>query len=105
MLKLKDITPKNIKAFIQGYIRKWLIGFFDKRLKHINEIVAWRKQQVEEKSPECISSGQCVVCSCKTPELFYSDKPCSSNSPCYPRMQSKEEWISFKNKNSIKNGK
>ena len=102
-MKLKEITLKNVKAFIQGYTRKFMIDFFIDKLKYIFEQVEYRKEQVTEKSPECILNGECKICGCKTPELFYSDKGCSNLSdPCYPEMMSKKEWIRFKNLNSIK---
>lgn len=101
-IKLKEITLKNIKAFIQGYLRKWLIDFFQKKLEHINEQVEWRIDQVAEKSPECLINLECKICHCKIPELFYADKPCSNKeNPCYPSMRTKSEWTKFKNKNNI----
>lgn len=101
-ITLKQLTLKNIKAFIEGYIRKWLIDFFQKRLEHINEQVEWRIFQVAEKSPKCLIDGECVICKCKIPELFYADKPCSNKeSPCYPELKSKKDWTTFKNINNV----
>ncbi|HMT01795.1 MAG TPA: hypothetical protein PKD00_00555 [Burkholderiales bacterium] len=94
-MKLRDITPRNIKAFIEGYVRKWAIDFYNKHLSYVQEIVEWRKEQVRMKSPECLSNGQCKHCGCKTPELFYADKACGAQ--CYPEMQTKNQWIRFKN--------
>ena len=62
-MQLKDITPKNIIAFIQGYTRKWTIDFFEYILRHINEQVEWRINQVAEKSPECLLNGECKAVS------------------------------------------
>jgi hypothetical protein len=105
MIKVKEITPKNVKAFIQGYLRKFLIDYFNRKLKYIFEQVEYRTECVREKSPECLTEGSCKVCGCKIPELFYSDKGCSNiNNPCYPEMYSENEWIRFKNLKSIKNG-
>lgn len=102
-MRLNEITPKNVKAFIQGYVRKFMIDFFNRRLKYVFEQVEYRKGQVTEKSPACILDGHCIVCGCKTPELFYADKGCSNlKDPCYPEMVSEKEWIRFKNLNSIK---
>lgn len=98
-MQLKDITPKNIIAFIQGYTRKWAIDFFEYILRHINEQVEWRIGRVAERSPECLLNGECKVCHCKTPELFYASKPCSNKvSPCYPAMMGRKDWTQYKNK-------
>ena len=102
-ITLQQITLKNIKAFIQGYVRKWMIDFFQKKLSHINEQVMWRIDQVAEKSPEGLIKGECQVCHCTIPELFFADKACSRvDNPCYPKMKSSKEWITFKNINNIK---
>jgi hypothetical protein len=98
-MQLKDITFKNVIAFIQGYTRKWAIAFFENMLRHINEQVEWRIDRVAERSPECLLNGECKICHCKTPELFYADKPCSNPEiQCYPALMSKKEWIQYKNK-------
>lgn len=97
-IKLKEITLKNVKAFIQGYIRKWTLDFFQNRLEHILEQVEYRIDMVAEKSPECLMNGECKICHCATPALFYADKPCSNKeTPCYGPMLNKQEWIKFKN--------
>jgi hypothetical protein len=102
MITLKEITPKNIKAFIEGYIRKWMIDFFQAKLEHINEQVEWRILQVAEKSPTCLLEGECRICHCKIPELFYADKACSNKEePCYPELKSKKDWITYKNRNNV----
>lgn len=101
-MRLEEITVKNVKAFIQGYVRKFMIDFFNRRLRYVFEQVEFRKKAVEEKSPECIQNGQCKVCGCKTPELFYADKGCSNfSNPCYPEMMIESDWIRFKNIKSI----
>lgn len=89
-MEIREITLKNIKAFIQGYFRKFLLD----KLTYIYEQVEYRKEQVAIKSPDCLN-GQCVKCGCKTPELFYADKPCENK--CYDELKSKEDWIKFKN--------
>lgn len=78
-----------------------MITFFMNRLQHIFEQVEWRKEQVMEKSPECMFNAECKVCGCKIPDLFYADKACSNvENPCYPTLMSKDKWINYKNKQS-----
>ena len=101
MISIKDITPKNIKSFVEGYIRSFMIKFFQNKLEHIHEQVEERKLLVAERSPECLEQGQCKICKCKIPELFYADKPCENNPPCYPTLVNKDEWTNQKNLKSI----
>lgn len=98
-ISLKEITWKNIKAVLQAYPRKWSINFFQKNLEYINEQVEWRIDRVAEKSPQCLIKGECKICHCKIPDLFYADKACSNvEDPCYGELMSKREWTQFKNK-------
>lgn len=101
-ISLKELTWKNIKAVLQAYPRKWMIAFFQQRLEYINEQVEWRIDRVAENSPECLLNGECKICHCKIPDLFYADKACSNKEqPCYPAMKDRDEWIKFKNQNNI----
>ncbi len=95
MIKLKDITIKNIKSFLQGYIRSIILN----RLTHVYEQVEIRINRVNKISPECIANGKCKHCKCTTPELFYADKGCELG--CYPKLMNKQEWNTYKNIISI----
>lgn len=92
------ITWKNIKAYVQGNWRAFLLENFPQGIdKHIEEQYYWRISQVEKKSPECLTNEKCKSCSCSTPELFLSSKQCSNEQdPCYPPMMSEEQWEKFK---------
>ncbi len=101
MIKLNQITPKNVKAFIEGYFRQAVIKLYYTFFSHVEEQVQWRIDQVAEKSPDCLINGECVICGCKIPELFYADKPCSrKENPCYPPLKGKLEWVQYKNQHA-----
>ncbi|HMT02045.1 MAG TPA: hypothetical protein PKD00_01835 [Burkholderiales bacterium] len=98
---MPEITLVNIKSFIVGYLRSWIIKLYNNNFKWVEERQQYRLAQVELKSPECLTNGQCKHCGCKTPELFYADKACSNTPPCYPEINSKVDWIEFKIENNI----
>lgn len=92
MITLQQITPKNIVAFIQGYYR-WFVynRFFPNFIRgHIVEQYLVRMRSVDE---ECIKRGECKMCGCKTPQLFWANKSCDK--PCYPPMMNKKTWNTF----------
>ena len=101
MISIKEITLRNIRSYFEGYLRSFMIKFFQGRLEHIYEQVEYRKSLVSAASPVCINEGKCKVCGCKTPELFYADKSCENVPPCYPPLVGKNEWLEQKNLNSI----
>ncbi len=89
------ITLPNIKGFLQGNLRLFLdsIGSLP---DHISEQAEWRLKQVEQMSPECIRSKECIKCGCEIFGKLVEDRKCSNEPPCYPEMMSKEEWTIFK---------
>jgi hypothetical protein len=93
-MKLTDITIRHVKAYLQAKSRK-LLG----ASTHIEEQYSHRIDLVSKESPECISSKQCKICSCETPDLFLSDDPCEGG--CYPRMMDKEAWEKYKKANNV----
>jgi hypothetical protein len=91
MIKIKEITPKNICAFIQGNYRFYIWYTFPKlrnRIirKHILEQVEYR---VNSMNRDCYNNGFCK-CGCKTINLQFADKTCTDI--CYPAMVSERMW-------------
>jgi hypothetical protein len=91
-----EINLTNIKAYLQGNLRKLAEEYgpdFIKMKQHIREQVMFRKDIA---NPDCISNKECTECGCGIPELFYADKQCGGK--CYPYMMSKEDWEEYKKK-------
>lgn len=105
--KQYDLTFKNIFYYFQGNIRYFLnrnknikiLKLFSSELhieNHIEEQALYRQKKANK---ICVNQGFCKICHCKTPELFFADKPCEGN--CYPAIMNKEEWSKFKKQNKI----
>ncbi len=89
--------------FIQGTTRYWLYQKAPALLRaHIVSQYEWRKRQ----AIACYQAGECKCCKCRTPELFFANKPCSAGNPaylncktqtpCYQAMMNQWEWALFK---------
>jgi hypothetical protein len=59
--------------------------------KHILSQIEFRLEVADK---ECMENGECRMCGCKTPYLFYTNRSCDK--PCYPTIVSKEKWWKFK---------
>lgn len=98
------INIKNIKKFIQGTYFKlimkipWIATKLVKQSKI--EQIAWRRKQVELKSPECAKSNVCF-CGCDVEGLISANPACEQKNYCFPEMMNTIEWNSFKTKNNI----
>lgn len=93
-IKLKQITLKNIWAYIQGNIRYRL--YYNKRLSwlipsHIKEQIECRINSMDR---ECYLKGMCKLCGCQTTALQMANKACDK--PCYPVMLPKDIWYFLK---------
>ena len=91
----KDITMKNVWAYIQGTGRKKLMEDYPdiyQSPRHIQEQIVWREVIANK---QCFTSGQCISkCKCKMPDKLYSDKACDDG--CYPEMMDRDQWFRFK---------
>jgi hypothetical protein len=101
----------NLWYYWQGTIRQWLFNNYSMFIRlHIMDQYFWRMGN----SSDCSKNGSCVVCGCKTDDLFFANKPCAlshihkehwyifnKKKVCYPKMMSKKEWIKFKQENNI----
>lgn len=81
---------KDIYYYIQGNTRlycynnkylNWLVP------KHIKEQFVYR---VNSMDVDCLNTGSCKKCGCKTLNLQFASKPCGGY--CYPSMQNKKDW-------------
>jgi hypothetical protein len=62
------------------------------------------KQQIQQRyvqAKACLDNGYCLECGCKTPELFYADKACSADKPCYKQLNMSKKKDKKKDKNSL----
>lgn len=92
-----QITWKNIKFYIQGNWRAFLLENFPQGIdKHIEEQFYFRLSQIQKNSPECLKKGKCKHCGCDTKEMALSDKICTNNPPCYGPFLNEEQWEKFK---------
>lgn len=89
-MELKDITPKNVINFVEGNILKGI----DRMVgipSHYKEQVIWRSILCFE----CTQKGKCVVCGCKTPNMFYSPRKVDSKKR-WGQFMNEEAWNKFK---------
>lgn len=94
-MKLSQITPSNIKGFIQGNFRKFMEDYPGVIEDYIYEQVQWRLGIMDE---NCLINKQCP-CTCSVPNKQYEDRQCEKG--CYPDMMNKEDWEKFKLENNI----
>lgn len=90
---MKQLTIKNIIAYLQGNIRYALYYSRFKFLirKHIREQI---KIRIDSMDRECFNNGSCKLCGCKTTALQMANKACDK--PCYPKMFSRKKWNKVK---------
>ena len=94
-----DITPKNVKAYIQGNLRMFF--YYNPILRfllplHIYEQINYRLFVMDK---ECYTNGACLKCGCATPALQMADKKCLGD--CYPEMMDASKWTNHKKYNKI----
>lgn len=99
------INIKNIKKFLQGnfYLLINKIPFLRDKLLSISRLeqYEWRRKCVQEKSPNCLSTGECF-CGCSTEGLIMADPACEQKNFCFPALMSSVEWQIFKLENKTK---
>jgi len=90
-MKLKDLTPGNIRNFLQG-----MKNYYTTSPKHVREQALYRANLCQD----CLANGSCVVCGCKTPHMFFSPNKKDSKGK-WSTMLSSYEWEQFKSQNNI----
>ena len=94
---LKNITPKNVHAYLQAQYR---ILNEENLPLHIKEQILWRSIQAKP----CTDNKECLYCGCSTEdlELYYADIGCKRpDNPCYPAMMNEEDWNKYKQTNVL----
>lgn len=93
----KYFNLKNITNFIEGNINSFKDNnhFFSLE-EHVREQVIYRALQCID----CLQEGHCLLCGCKTPEMFYAPKKIDADGK-WNEMLSKEEWMKFKEEGNI----
>lgn len=66
-IKLKDITPANIRNFLEGTTNSLSSRVMP---EHQKEQVIYRAALCND----CLELGRCHTCGCSTPGLFYAPK-------------------------------
>lgn len=107
------ITLRNIYAVLQAFFRRKrrsIAGF--ELPDHMYEQIIWRRTQVMQKSPQCWTSGNCMVCGCDILGKTVEDRACSISEdkgmllsgcyPCYPEMMNEQNWKRYKEVYQIK---
>ena len=99
------INLKNIKKFLQGnfYLLLTKIPFLKNRLLAQSRLeqYEYRRKCVQEKSPECLITGECF-CGCSTEGLIMANPACEQKNLCFPAMMETAEWQIFKMENKTK---
>lgn len=86
----KQITPKNIKSFFQGYSRYYYDNIFG-LAPHIKQQVTYRIWTCRD---TCLmGQGKCEVCGCPTIQKAYATKAC--NPAKFPDLMDKTSWDEF----------
>jgi hypothetical protein len=96
--KLKEILNKsNIQNFVQGTWNHFKdnSNFFELST-HVKEQAFYRAWLCQP----CYAKGSCLLCGCKTPEMFYSPNKTDAGEK-WGKMLNKYEWEEFKKEKGI----
>jgi hypothetical protein len=98
MKKAKDIlNPKNIRNFIEGNYLMWKDKLSNVGInQHIKEQAIYRALLCKD----CLISGKCLECGCKTPNMFFSVNKEDSLGR-WGKMLNPAKWKQFKDDNNI----
>jgi len=101
-MKLSQITPKNIKAFIEGYTKL----IYDEVVGlpyHLQEQILYRQSKCKsciDVGHETEGPGHCERCGCSIPGKWYVTKSCN-NGDKFPDLMDDLAWEQFKKDNDI----
>lgn len=96
-MNLKDLTPENIKAYLQGNIRLLLDEKFNTLAPHLKEQVAYRAFMCKD---SCMLEGVCQTCGCELPGKLYVTRSCNKGEK-FPDLMDEEDWNNFKIENKV----
>lgn len=89
-MKIKDITPSNIRNFVEGNI-----NFYTK---------SYPRYQLEQflyrayLCKPCLENGKCTHCGCKTPQMFFAPRKQDSQDKWPPFYFHEIDWDEYKRK-------
>jgi hypothetical protein len=89
-MKLTDITPYNVRNFIEG-----TINFTKKKYNFLEPHIKEQAEYRQFLCKPCVDNLKCHGCTCKVPNLFYAQNKIDADKKWGP-MVSKEEWETFK---------
>jgi hypothetical protein len=97
-MKLKDIlNPKNVRNFVEGNYMMWKDQLSNVGIqKHYKEQAIYRALLCRP----CLDNGRCLICKCKTPNMFFSINKEDSDGK-WGKMLEAKEWEAFKLANGI----
>jgi len=84
----------DVKDYFRGNFRYHLYysKYFSFLLRaHVKEQIELRIRMMDK---ECLNSGSCKICGCKTTHLQMANKSCEGN--CYPTLMKPFDWKYFK---------
>lgn len=90
-----EVNLTNVRNYIEGTTRAMQdsLGILP---NHIKEQVVLRLIKCQE---DCIPSGKCIKCQCKTPQRLYTTETC--NPERHLDLMDKEVWEQYKIDNGI----
>jgi hypothetical protein len=79
-------TLNQIRDYLQGTIRMKMYENPWSRKYLLSDYVLKQFEERIDKAKDCYNNGACLHCGCKTPDLFFADRACSKEEPCYEAM-------------------
>jgi len=92
----KEITFKNVRAFIKGNILYYINELFG-RPKYIKEQVLYRLNLCKD---DCLITNECIYCGCPPRKKSHLKESCNDGNR-FPDLMEKQEWKNYKNENAI----
>ena len=87
-MKIKDITPSNIRNFVEGNINFYTKNYPTYQLEQF----LYRAYLC---SP-CLENGKCTHCGCKTPQMFFAPRKQDAQDNWPPFFFAEPDWEQYK---------
>jgi zinc D-Ala-D-Ala carboxypeptidase len=85
------VTPQNVTNYLQGNLKHLSSQYFDLPI-HEAQQIALRAYLCKP----CLNNGKCLICSCKTPEMFYAPNKLDSAGK-FAQFLNKDQWETLVN--------
>lgn len=86
-----SLTPQDVANFLQGNLKHLSSQYFDLPLHEVQQ-VALRAYLCKP----CLDNGKCLICNCKTPEMFYAPNKVDKDGK-FDTFLSKGQWEALVN--------